>query len=331
MREDAPLLAGVELEQRLGGEANLRPSEGDGTLQSVGGGEAHRTDVADVTAQALETGSHQRVHDGGPLAQGGEQPRGAERGREGEEGGGGTRWRPPPSQRKASPAGDSRGTARVWGGEGSAGTSLATTGAAEGACRRDGRNGGHRGNSRHGGKAGTGGPAGMARPDGRAASADGLAPGMGVHDRRRMGVDGASDNRDAWRLVGRGCRGGVRSASAGARSSVAPPTGVRPAASWRVAVTRPPTSAVRQARSRSRSEPEQAGALGEPRAADEHRAVNCVGQEPGHAERGEQRQERSHHPGVHRPPRFPPRPSAWAMRARTLSRSPGRTLPASSR
>ena len=49
------------------------------------------------------------------------------------------------------------------------------------------------------------------------------------------------------------------------------------------------------------------------------------------AERGEQREERPHHPGVHRPPRFPPRPSAWAMSARTLSRSPGRTLPASSR
>ncbi len=52
-----------------------------------------------------------------------------------------------------------------------------------------------------------------------------------------------------------GASGEVRmSGRAGACSSAAPPNGVRPAASWRVAVSTPPMSAVRQATSRSRSE-----------------------------------------------------------------------------
>jgi hypothetical protein len=149
VREDAPLLAGVELEQRLGGEADLRPSEGDGTLQPVGGGEAHRrtwpTSRHRPSRRARTSGSMT-----GPARPGGEQPRPEHRQAE-EERAGDHR---PAEERRAQreTAGGRRGLGRR--GERRE-PRFASTGRGGGRLRRDGRNGGHAGTAGTGGTAGT--------------------------------------------------------------------------------------------------------------------------------------------------------------------------------
>jgi hypothetical protein len=74
MREHTALLGGIELQERLGGEADLRPPERDRALQPLGGGEADRADVTDIPAESLHAGADQRVHHRRSVAEGGEQP-----------------------------------------------------------------------------------------------------------------------------------------------------------------------------------------------------------------------------------------------------------------